>query len=251
LALAISAVLLTGAQAEVVQHGHFRVAVDARLAPKRLPRSGLAPVRFSLGARFLASHGKDPPQLRRIKIEINRHGHLSSRGLPRCRIDQIQPSTTANAIDACGDSLVGEGYLSSKVRFTQQAPFPSEGRVMAFNGIWRNRPAILAHIYGAKPAPTSYTIPFLISGAGRGQYGSMLTASLPQFSSRWGYVTSLSLLLGRRFVRGGTLHSYLTAGCPAPPGFNIVNFPLFRTSFSFAGHGKVQTTLIRSCRARA
>jgi hypothetical protein len=249
LALTTALALGSFADAELVQQGRLRVAVDASLAPKRLPRSGLAPVRFAFSARFIESQNEIPPQLRQIRIEINRHGHLDPRGLPSCRIDQIQPATTTNALRACRASLVGEGHFSSKVLFPRQAPFPSDGKVVAFNGRWHGSPAILAHIYGPKPVPTSYTIPFVISAARSGTYGTRLTASLPAFSNKWGYVTAISITLGRSFSSRGHRRSYLSAGCPAPSGIALVNFPLSRTSFAFSGHQKVSSTLVRSCRA--
>jgi hypothetical protein len=236
---------------EVVQRAGFRVAIDARLAPKRLPRSGSASVRFTLGARFIPLQEALPPQLRRIRIEINRHGALHPGVLPRCTIGELQPSTTAEALSACGPSLVGEGHSSAKISLAQEAPFPSEGKLLAFNGSWHGRPAILAHIYGPKPVPTSVTIPFSISRTAGGTYGTVLTASLPRFSSRWGYVTALSMTLGRDFTSHGRRVSYLSAGCPAPKGFRIVTFRLAHTTFSFGSAPRtVQQTLVRSCRAR-
>jgi hypothetical protein len=252
LALVLGPALLLGslAQAEVIQHGRFRVEVQADLAPKRLPRSGLAPVSFGLSARFVSTRGSVPPQLRHIRVEINRHGHLDPRGLPLCRIDQVQPATTTNALNACRPALVGEGHFSAKVRFTQQSPFPSNGRLVAFNGRWHGRPAILAHIYGPKPVPTSYTIPFSISARAKGPYGTELSASLPRFSGKWGYVTAISIHLGRSFSSHGSRRAYLSASCPAPTGVPVVGFRLSRASFGFSGNQTVNTNLSDICRPR-
>jgi hypothetical protein len=245
----LSALALAGlAGAEVVQQGDFRVAVDATLTPKRLPRSGLAPIRFGLSARFISTKGSTPPQLRKIKVEINRHGHLNPAGIPLCKMEEVQPATTANALAACRDALVGEGTFQAKVLFTQQSPFPSNGKLVAFNGRWQGKPAILAHIYGPKPVPTSYTIPFTIKSLGKGTYGTELSASLPQFSGKWGYVTGISMTLGRNFSYRGEPRSYLSASCPAPSGIPIVSFPLAKATFSF-GSQKVNSVLTRSCRA--
>jgi hypothetical protein len=249
IACVLAMALASYARSEVVQHGHFRVAVNARLTPKRLPRSGSAPVRFALAARFIAVHGGLPPQLRAIRVEINRHGVIEPHGLSVCRLQEVQPSTTTEALNACGSALVGEGHLSAQVSFASEAPFPSSGKLLAFNGVWHGRPAILAHIYGPEPIPTSYTIPFTISAEARGTYRTVLSASLPRFSSKWGYVTSISLTLGRSFSLNGRRRSYLSAGCPAPSGFNLVSFPLSRARFTFAGHQNIHQTLTRSCRA--
>jgi DNA-binding beta-propeller fold protein YncE len=235
---------------DVIQRGHVRVSVGAGIAPRRLPRHGAAPIHFSLSARIASTDGSVPPQLRRISVAINRNGHLDPAGLPICRFDAIQPSTTAGALAACRDSLIGEGSFRARVLIPQQAPFPSSGKIVAFNGRWQGHPAILAHVYGPKPVPTSYTLPFVVGTEHRGTYGTLLTATLPQFTSKWGYVTGISLDIGRSFRSGGSVHSYLTAACPAPPGFSTAAFPLSRAKLGFAGRKPITQTLTDTCAAR-
>lgn len=240
----------TASASETIQRGKVRVGLNASLSPTKLPRRGTAPIRFSLDATISPTQESIPPQLQRIQIEINRHGQIEPKGLPVCREEDIQPATTQAALEACRGSLVGEGRFQAKVLITQQAPFPSEGKIYAFNGTWKGKPAILAHIYGTKPVPTSSTIPFLISKAAGGTYGAVLEASLPQATSKWGYVTAISMSLGRTFSSHGERHSYLSAGCPAPPGLGQALFDLSRASLSFAGGQKVSSVLSRSCRVR-
>jgi hypothetical protein len=237
------------AQAEVTQRGDIRVSFEGKLTPHALPRSGSAPVKVAVGARIAATNGATPPQLRTISIAINRNGRFTPAGLPVCNLKQIQPSTTADALAACRASLVGEGSFSAKVLLPQQAPFPSAGKVFAFNGTFRGKPAILAHVYGTKPVPTSYTIPFEVSPH-QGTYGTVLSASLPQVTSEWGYVTGLRMTLGRTFSYHGQRRSYLSAGCPAPAGFPGAVFPFARASFAFAGKVSLTSTLTRSCGVR-
>ncbi len=233
----------------VVQRRGVRVSFDGDLTPHALPRHGMGPVGIEVDAKISATGGGDPPQLRRISIAINRNGQFSPQGLPVCRLDQIQPSTTAGALAACGRSLVGEGHFSANVKLPQQSPFPSEGKVLAFNGRLHGKPAILAHIYGTQPAPTSTVLPFLLRGA-HGAYGTTLEASLPQATGSWGYVTGLRMSLRRRFSYRGRSHSYLSAGCPAPAGVRVAGFPLARTSFAFAGDLTLVSVLNRTCRAQ-
>ncbi len=236
----------TASASETIQKGRFKVGVNASLAPKKLPRSGTAPVHFSLEAKISATKGSVPPQLRTIKIEINRYGKIETKGLPTCEADQIQPATNEAALEACGPSLVGTGTFKAKVLISQQAPFPSNGKVYAFNGTWKGHPAILAHVYGTKPVPTSATIPFVI-GKAKGTYATKLTASLPQVTSKWGYVTGISMRLGKTFNAHGKRRSFLSAGCPAPKGFPGASFSLSRTSFAFEGGKKLSQVLQRSC----
>ena len=239
-----------GASASVVvQRRGVRVSFDGKLTPHALPRHGMSPVGIVVDVKIGATGGVDPPQLRRISIAINRNGRFTSAGLPVCRLDRIQPSTTAGALAACGSSLVGEGHFSANVKLPEQSPFPSEGKVLAFNGRVHGKPAILAHIYGTQPAPTSTVLPFLLRGA-RGTYGTTLEASLPRATGSWGYVTGLRMNLRRRFSYRGRSRSYLSAGCPAPAGFPSAAFPLARTSFAFAGGLTLVSVLNRTCRAQ-
>lgn len=247
-ALACLALLigLPVAAAEVIQRDGTRVSVDAAISPRRLPRAGFAPIHFSLATKIVPTEGSVPPQLRRISIMINRYGHFDPAAFPACTYADLQPSTNEGALAACRNSLIGEGSFAARVLIASQAPFPSVGKVLAFNGRWHNRPAILAHIYGTEPVPTSYTLPFLLGRSSRGGWGTTLSAKLPHFTSRWGYVTGIAIYLGR--VSGS--RSYLTASCPAPKGFSRAAFPLARATLSFAGHDPIAQSLTRSCRAR-
>jgi hypothetical protein len=234
-------------QAEVAQKGGVRVSVSAGLAPNELPRSGTAPVAVSFAGQIKPASATAVPQLATLAIAINSHGKLLTNGLPRCRLGHISPSTTAEALQACRSSLVGEGSFSADVRLPEQSPFPSSGKVLAFNARYQGKPAIFAHIYGTEPVPTSYVLPFLIRST-KGTYGTTLEAQLPRVTGEWGFVTGISMRLDRTFSYHGQPQSYLSAGCPAPKGFPGVSFPLAKTTFSFEGGLKLSSVLNRSCR---
>jgi len=239
----------TFAQADVIQRGNARVKFDGELLPQTLPRNGTAPVQVSVGAKISGVAGKPAPQLRQIEISINRNGHLNTAGLPVCTAEEIQPSTTEDALRACGDSLVGVGYFSAKVLVKGQTQFPSAGKMYAFNARINGRPAILGHVYGLDPVPTSFTIPFELRPA-TGTYGLILTTNFPGVTSENGYVTGLSLRLGRQFSYRGKRQSYLSAGCPAPKGVPKALFRFAHANFKFTGGKTIDSTLTRSCNAR-
>jgi hypothetical protein len=232
------------ASAEVVQQHGIRASFQGTLTPRRLPLHGEAPVRVSLSAKISGSTGSPPPFLRRIEIAINRHGRFEPHRLPVCRLAQIQPTTNADALRACGRSLVGEGQFSAQVGFTGQAPFPARGKVLAFNGTYEGAPAILAHVYGTHPAPTSYTVPFVL-GPGNGEFGTVLEAELPDATGTSGYITGISLSLGRTSGQGGAGRPYLSAECPVPG----VSFTLARARLSFVGGKTLVSAVQRDCEA--
>ncbi|HWO83747.1 MAG TPA: hypothetical protein VNM38_08160 [Solirubrobacterales bacterium] len=242
--------LVPVATAEVVQKQGVRVQVHGDLLPQRLPRHDMAPIAVSISAQVGSAPSLElEPQLQRIVIAINSFGRLRTRGLPRCRYGHINPSTTQEAIEACGSALVGEGHFSADVRLPEQSPFPSEGKVLAFNGLYKGRPALFAHIYGTEPIPTSFVLPFLLRSSD-GTYGTVLEASLPQVTGNWGFVKGLSMTLRRTFTFRGRQMSYLSASCPAPGGLTVVPFPLARTGFVFAGGPSMSIVVTDVCRVK-
>lgn len=238
--LGTTALLCAPTAAEVTQKQGVRITVSGGIAPKRLPRSGKAPIAVSVSGHIDSTRPGAAPQLRKFTIQINHAGHLSFKGIPSCRIGRIDPSTTEQAMAACGPSLIGEGHFSADVRLPEQSPFPSEGKVLAFAGKVRGEHAIFAHIYGTQPVDTSYVLPFLVKQT-HGTYGTALEAFLPQATGEWGFVSGISLNLNRQ--------GFISASCPAPAGLDKVGFPMMRTSFGFAGGLQMSETLNRSCTA--
>jgi hypothetical protein len=248
---AIAALCLLGAAvaiAETVQRGSVRVSLTGRISPTILPRNRTAPIAVSFGAKVTTPDRRVPPQLQRIEIAINRNGRLDFAGLPTCRRYRIQPATTVDALRACGRAKVGEGRFAAKVVIPEQSPFPSRGRLIAFNGIDHGRPVILAHVYGTDPIPTSYTFPLRIA-RDQGTFGTVLSANLPSVTAKIAFVTYIAVTLRRHYRFHGRAHSYLSAGCPAPRGFPGTVFPLARASLDFAGGPSLTKVLTRSCRA--
>jgi hypothetical protein len=237
------------ASAEINQKGNLRVAVQGKMKPTALPRRGTKPVTVSVGGKISTVDGSLPPQLKAIAIEINRHGRLDYRGLPTCKLRQIQPATTAQALAACRPALVGKGIFSASVVLEGQAPYPSRGRLLVFNGREKGHQVLYGQIYTPQPFTNSFVITFKIRPLGHGTFGTALVAQMPAALGSWGYVTGIEMTLKRTYRANGSRHSYISAGCPAPRGTPRVLFPLARTSFSFKGGAKLGETLVRSCRA--
>lgn len=241
--LAVAAI----AQAEIAQKGDIRVTFKGDLTPKTLPRDKLVPVKVSVGAKIASVAGKTPPQLRQMSIAINRFGVIDSTGLPVCELEDIQPATTADALAGCRRSLVGEGRFLADVP-AKGGPFPSEGKIYAFSGKVDGKPAILAHVYGVKPAPASYTLAFLISRS-KGTFGTTLNVTLPKTTSE-SSITGISLDLSKTYSFNGKKRSFVSASCPTPKGVKVAAFTFAKATFAFDGGTKLTSTLSRSCKSK-
>jgi hypothetical protein len=251
-AITMALVVSTGlpapaAHAELTQRGDLFVRFKGGIDPTALPRTRQAPITVSVGGTVKTLSGERPPALRKIVIELNREGELNSYGLPVCRYSQLIAVTPPRALESCGPALVGEGEYVGKSAFPEQATFPSQGHILAFNGVYHGREVILAHVYGTDPVPITRIIVFYIRRIG-GTYGTVITGSLPDAVNHYGYVQGLSLRLHRTYTFRGRRRSYMSAACAAPSGFTAAAFPFARASMTFADERTLSTTLTRSCK---
>jgi hypothetical protein len=250
LALIAIAAPVAFSAAQTTQQGNLRVTVSGRLAPKKLPREGLAPISVSVGGQIATTDQSLPPTLKTLRIELNRHGRLDYEGLPTCNYGRIQPGSSSHALAGCRSSLVGEGTFSADITLSGQEPYPTQGKLLVFNSVKGGKPVLYGHIYSAHPFATSFVIVFKVSQLAKGTYGVVLDAPLPKAMKSWGRLTGLSMTLDRRFNYKGTSHSYISSGCPAPKGFSATPFPLARTSFAFAGGKELSSVLTGECKVR-
>jgi hypothetical protein len=243
MALFVSATAL----AAVVQEGTLRISITTQLQPYKLPRVGTAPIAVFIAGHIASTDGTTPPQLQKMDVKINRHGRLDFKGLPSCRLNQLQPGTNERALKLCGDALVGSGHFWASVVFAEARPYHTTGRLLVFNGVRAGKPVLFAHIFTTVPFPSSFVVTFAIRRIHQGPYGTELTASLPQSLGNWGFVDRIKMTLRRKYHYQGKLHSYVNAGCPAPKGFHAAVFPLAVATFSFAANQQLSTTITRPC----
>ncbi len=249
LALLLGA-LAGSAAAEKQQSGNLLVSFDGGISPKSLPRKGTAAVSVTVDSDFAARDGSDPPpQLRQIAIGINKGGKIFDRGLPTCQVRRIQPSTIAAAKRICGGAIVGHGHVQVRVNLANQLPFTFKGPMLVFNAKRSGgKRRLLAQVYGTRP-PSAFVLTFKIVRKG-GTFGTVIRTTLPQAARKWAYVTHFEMKLRRTYTYRGRRRSFISAGCPAPPGFPGAVYPFARANFGFAGASQVTSTLIRDCKVR-
>ena len=229
----LAATVATGS-AVVVQEAGVRITMLSQVMPYKLPREKPAPIAIFVAGHLAAVDGGIPPQLERLRIQVNRHGLLQSRGLPVCRPERVQPATTERALENCGQALIGSGQFWAHIILPGQEPYPTKGRLLIFNGRRHGRPTLLAQIYTAHPFNSSFLIAFAIRRVSDGFYGTELVASLPEALGEWGYLDRIKLTLKRKYRLGNRQLSYFNAACPAPRGVDRIGFPLAKATFFFA-----------------
>lgn len=249
-ALLLAAGGTAAARAELTKEGNLLVSFDGGIAPKKLPRSSLAPVTVRVDSTIKTSDGSDPPpQLREISIGINREGRVFDRGLPTCKVRRVQPATMRAARRICGGAIVGSGSVQVRVHLSNQQPFTFKGRLLVFNAKRSGgRRRILAQVYGRRP-PSAFVLTFKIRKQ-KGTFGTVLRTRLPKSAWKWAYVTHFEMKLRRTFTYRGKRRSFVSAACAAPAGFPGAVYPFARAKFKFAGGRSVTSTLIRNCTVR-
>ena len=248
---AVAVGIAAAAPPTLSQKGNIQVSFNGEISPRALPRTGVAPVAVRIVSAFKATDGADPPpQLQEISIGINRGGKLFDRGLPTCKVSEIQPATIEAARSICGGAIVGSGHVQVRVHLTNQEPFTFDGPMLVFNaerGGGGRR--LLAQVYSTRP-PSAFVLTFKILKR-KGTFGTLIKTTLPEQARKWAYVTEFKMKLQRTYTYQGKKHSYISAGCAAPPGFPGAVYAFARAKFGFAGGKQVEPpALFRDCTVR-
>ncbi len=238
------------ADAEPVQQGNLLLSFGGSITPHALPRDRDVPVSVNLTGAVRTIDGSRPPQLRTMSIAVNRYGLVSTEGLPICRPGLIESTDSQEALARCGGALVGHGLFGANVEFPNLAPFPVEGKILAFNGRSHGKPVVLVHVHGSHPVEATVVLTFKIHHLRRGKFGTVLSTRIPLIASDLGYVTNVSLDLGRKYRYHGEQRSFVSARCAAPAGFPGALFSFARGTFTFADGKQLTTTLARDCVVR-
>ncbi len=235
------------AKATVVQEGNLRITVLSQVQPYKLPRTGTAPIAVFVSGHLQAPHGGIPAQLQQMTVDVNKHGLLQSKGLPTCKLSQLQPASTERALANCGDAVVGSGQFWAHIVLPDQGAYGTHGRLLIFNGRQGGKSVLFVHIFTANPFFSSFVIPFAIRHVSKGAYGTELSASFPHALGDWGYVDRIKLTLKRKYTYKGKQLSYFNSGCPALKGAKRAVFPLALASFKFAEGLSLSAKVEKAC----
>jgi hypothetical protein len=235
--------------AERSQSGNLIAFLNARVAPRTLPRDHLAPVAIHLDAGIRTAEQTPLPRVTGIRLELAWRGTLDTDGLMACPRKRLLSVDTRGAMKACGPALVGTGKIFARVFLPNQTPFGLHAKLLAFNGkTSRGEPAVWVLAYSADP-PGSVVIPFYVKHQ-PGPLHTVLVGIIPRSAGAWPHFAHFHMVISRRFAFRGRSHSYMAASCPLPPRLTAGLFLLARATFMVTEVPAIGAETMRTCRAR-
>ncbi len=203
-----------GPKPVVVRAGNMVLVLNGDVEPKTLPKHEFAPLGFWGSARLSTIDGSHPPALEESLFDIDKDVVVSVKGLPACRIEQLEARETRTAEAACGDAIVGRGTATVEVAFPEQKPFDSTGPLIFFNGGERNGVVkVLAYAYVSVPAPTAVVAISKIRRVSRGAFGLRSETEFPRIAGGAGSVVAAKFSLRRVYTYKGRRRSVISARC--------------------------------------
>jgi hypothetical protein len=215
--LVVLAVVLVCAAAAVAvssQIGNLKVSATAEFQPRAFPEHGALPATMSSIVRIKTVNGEQPPTLKTLIFEIDKHGKLNTKGVPTCTVAKLEGTTPDEARKRCAGALVGTGLGKARVEIPGKPPFTISSPISLFNAPPQGgRPALIAHAYETVPSPQALLVPFTIERIHNGRYGYRAEIQLPPIAGGDGAATFAEATLGRTYKSHGHKVGYVEAEC--------------------------------------
>ncbi len=246
LALAALALLvLAGAAgAARIVAGGLVVVAEGGFKPTALPEKHNAPITLRAEGKISTTSGAQPPLLRQIELELDRHSSLVTAGLASCTAERLEGATVDQARQACPEAIVGEGYGQATLSSLQAPPSPITIPITLFNGPRQDDDAtLLAHAYTTVPAPTAYVVPIVIEPIHNGPFGYRAKVAIPEIDGGAAVPVAFHIKVGSRWTYRSRHHSYLNARCE-------VGFLQSHGKFTFANGFTLSGSLFSPCTVR-
>lgn len=244
-ATAVSATAVaTAAKPTVVRAGNLIFRINGGVAPVKLPKKKLAPIRLYASGNISTVDGSHPPVANTVTVDFDKHGTINAKGLAKCTAGRLQARPTGAAKAACRKAIVGKGKTTVRVQFPDSNPFNATGPLVFFNGGVRGKTTtVLIHAYVAVPTPTAIVTTVKVRRVRKGRYGTQATATIPKIAGGYGSVLKFNFSVKRYFKRRGKRQSYLLARCANGKFFA-------HGTAKFSDGTRMAGTVIRRCRMR-
>ncbi len=202
------------ALAITTQIGNLKVSATAEFSPRAFPPHGTAPAHFESTVRIGTMDGSQPPALKTIVFEFDKHGKLNFRGMPTCTVARLEGTRPGEARRRCAGALVGTGVGKARVEMPGRPPFTIRSPISIFNAPPQGgRPAMIAHAWETVPSPQALLVPFTIERIHHGRYGYRAQIELPEIAGGHGAPILAEASFGRTYRRHGHKVGYAEAEC--------------------------------------
>lgn len=206
-------VVATSASGALVKVNGIVVHADGGFTPQTLPRHDYAPISFKGFVDINPGGARPVPPLREVRLDFDRDGRLSTKGLPICSPEQIEGTTTTVARRRCADALVGTGHAEAVVPIEGGAAVVITTPLSVFNGPRQDgHPTAVGHGRVTFPSPQTYVEQIPIERR-RGAYAYRATIEVPEFAEGRAVLSHVDAEIGRRYRAGGRDRSYTSARC--------------------------------------
>lgn len=212
--VAVALVCAAAAVAVTTQIGNLKVSATAEFQPRAFPAHGTVPATMGSIVRIKAVNGEQPPALKTLAFEIDKHGKINTAGVPTCTVAQLEGTTPEEARKRCAGALVGTGLGKARVEMPGKPPFTISSPISIFNAPPQGgRPAMIVHAYETVPSPQALLVPFTIERVHHGRYGYRAEIELPQIAGGAGAAIFAEATFGRTYTRHGHKVGYVEAEC--------------------------------------
>ena len=202
------------AAAITTQVGNLKVSATAEFRPRAFPEHGTVPASFGSILRIKTLNGEQPPALKTVIFEFDKHGKLNFKGVPTCTAAKLEGTTPDEARKRCAGALLGTGTGKAQVEMPGKAPFTISSPISIFNAPPEGgKPAFIAHAYETIPSPQALLVPFTVEKVNHGRYGYRTEIELPAIAGGDGAASLAEARFGRTYVRHGKKIGFAEAEC--------------------------------------
>lgn len=195
-----------------IRVGNLILRADGGFTPQALPKRQRVPIRFKGWAKIRTTDRTPPPAVRRVRLEFDRDGLVTTAGLPQCLPARLQSTTIAQARQRCRGAIVGSGTVAATLGLPS-GRIKVSSPLTLFNGPRQNgNVTVVAHAQTTIPAFQSYVVVAPLERL-RGYFGYRTKFEIPEIAGGVGALTDVRVRIGREYRHGGAQRSYLSARC--------------------------------------
>jgi hypothetical protein len=216
LVAAAALALLAAASADglTLRAGNLIASGDGGFAPTALPRDHDAPIKLFGHGRIRTVDGTRPSPLRKIVVELDKHGHAETRGLPKCTMQKLVATTTQQARQRCRGAIIGTGFGTALIELPEQQPIEASSPITVFIAPERHgNPTGIGHAHLTYPIPTTYLVQAELEKVNNGRYGYRVEIDLPKIANDYGSGIYGRLKIERKWTYKGKRLSVANARC--------------------------------------